>query len=75
MTEDEAKTKWCPMVNGNRDISGARISKEPGAGNIWNCCIGSNCMMWRYSHPEYIRRNEEDKQLSGFCGIAGRYKE
>lgn len=54
MTEDEAKTKWCPFarpaavaphdcgeVRGNRNMDGA---VDTGA-----LCIASQCMAWRWS--------------------------
>lgn len=51
MTEDEAKTKWCPMARvdstaANRgDQYGFQIDRDP-------CCIGSACMAWRWSEPK-----------------------
>ena len=72
MTEDEAKTRWCPF---------ARLND--GAGNYNRCgpaanleCIGSACMTWRWS--AYVTRStneattKEPKIDSGYCGLAGR---
>lgn len=64
MTEDEAKTKWCPtasvpgMTGGkNRDADGVAI---------WQAhCIGSVCMAWRWVNPD-------SEVPNGFCGLAGR---
>ncbi len=71
MTEDEAKTKWCPKV------------EHRGLGK----CIASACMAWRFESPEtYEERytNWEDAANiggvnrgpeplpEGFCGLAGR---
>ena len=54
MTEEEAKTKWCPHVR--------VVVADEGTGNRWpkshgaegdldfgtdNCCLGSACMQWR----------------------------
>jgi hypothetical protein len=36
MTEDEAKTKWCPKI------------EHRG----WGKCIGSGCMAWRWINPD-----------------------
>lgn len=55
LTEEEARTKWCPMANvyvryqttgatGNRNLSTDRDTQG------WDRhakCIGSACMMWR----------------------------
>jgi len=68
MTEDEAKTKWCPHVrqsNGykegfskNRESSGAPTDAR---------CIASECMAWRW-----IISPEKAPNASGYCGLAGR---
>lgn len=71
MTEDEAKEKWCPM---------ARIGYSP-QGELFDNrqynfattqCIASTCMMWRYINPSYVKGTEEDKKLSGYCGLGGK---
>lgn len=54
MTDEEAKTKWCPFarpaevrpddcgeVRGNRNMNG---TADPGA-----LCLGSGCMAWRFT--------------------------
>ena len=67
MTEDEAKTKWCPMARVvvgtisesmaacNRSIQGMPPDLE-----AQTRCIASACMMWR---PIDIGRG-------GYCGLA-----
>ena len=85
MTEDEAKTKWCPF---------AREASSPGG---WNRavfsdgphskCIGSQCMAWRWTDQQTLadavdwvriephRRIEDFKArnpTNGVCGLAGR---
>lgn len=60
MTEEEAKTKWCPFTrvvvnaenysNGNRFENGHRYNEQA-------LCIGSACMAWRELHP---RESRED---------------
>jgi len=42
MTEDEAKTKWCPFVR-------AAGPADPASGYL---CIGSACMAWRWGAVE-----------------------
>ena len=65
MTEDEAKTKWCPfvryaIVSKYVVSSGAnRLGDDVGYHeNASQCrCIGSACMAWR---------------PAGYCGLAGK---
>lgn len=61
MTEDDAKTKWCPMARyGVRDNSGAWTGTSHNRAILLDNdsenrespvttikCIGSDCMMWR----------------------------
>jgi len=64
MTEDEAKTKWCPMARnlgtllqaakpGDKDYVVACGSQNRGyamGGPLYNSlCIGSACMAWRWA--------------------------
>lgn len=61
MTEEQAKTKWCPMV-------------KVGIDNNFNC-VASDCMMWRWvSAGEYIDgdRLVQQWRTEGFCGIGGK---
>ena len=67
MTEDEAKTKWCPQsrvssvgstgrAGINRDDYGGK-NKTPDGTN----CIASGCMAWRETSSQH-----------GYCGLAGK---
>lgn len=60
-TEDEAKSKWCPMArvhcpdagcSDNRDADGERL----GVAN----CVASDCMLWCWDDDEY----------RGWCGLS-----
>ena len=69
MTEDEAKTKWCPFAKA-LDPTGKVASNrmdydfESGANNPDpDClCLGSGCMAWRWTEIE---------SRNGHCGLAG----
>ena len=73
MTEEEAKTKWCPFVrsqivdqdeNGrlmcisNRDK--AQMVEVNDERVMTHNCIGGSCMTWRWMD-----------RVGGFCGLAG----
>lgn len=47
MTEDEAKTKWCPMADKWFMSVQDAAPYDESAHIIGNNCIGSACMMWR----------------------------
>lgn len=74
MSEDEAKTKWCPFAHlesGNRALGGDYRKSV--------LCIGSACMAWRWNYnpalrDEYRAKDNmtDDVLLSGFCGLAGK---
>lgn len=83
MTEDEAKTKWCPAA-------GARAWDRP-VRNEDTRCLASGCMAWRWSvapvaaeparqEVKYGVGSERDRIVhipavaqvvgDGFCGLA-----
>jgi hypothetical protein len=67
--EDEAKTKWCPVVRvGNRCKNRDSTYREGGdIDSPFYRCIASSCMMWR--------RVVTDHYISstyGYCGLAGK---
>jgi hypothetical protein len=77
MTEEEATKQWCPEIAkyNSLNIIAKAVANNIGEGFTYdNYCVGSFCMMWRYLHPEYVKGIEEDKQLSGYCGLAGGVK-
>lgn len=82
MTEEEAKTKWCPHAVASHTDPRQRIEDR-----FLHQCIGSACMAWRWSsgerhHPtcaniaSQLDLEEQpcdcDPQPAiGFCGLAG----
>lgn len=78
MTEDEAKTKWCPhgqiaIAVGPSD--GIEVA-DNRPDNIKHAnCIGSDCMMWRWNNGAYPLPNDPPEirnRYDGFCGLAGK---
>lgn len=88
MTEDEAKTKWCPQyqVNGGTDADDNRSTrflpetKAYGPSLLNAKCIGSACMAWRWDRELWQLQTDEkgmclrkeDGIYHGFCGLAGK---
>ena len=82
MTEDEAKTKWCPFVRvmalDPRNGGNPAINRQDY--DNFNC-IGPACMAWRWNDTsEWIARAEAEfrrtgrriPKTDGYCGLAGR---
>ena len=76
MTEEEAKTKWCPMVRFHKGMDGDVYCSRPTgtATDDSALCIASDCMMWRYVDYEYVIPNSvppsSKGKLEGYCGLA-----
>jgi hypothetical protein len=60
MTEQEARTKWCPMVR----IAVFSTSVNRIKNSDSTHCIASGCMMWRPLPWQ-----------SGYCGLGGKPNE
>jgi len=66
MTEQEAKTKWCPMVR--------HVTTNGCNSSGFETCIASDCMMWRYKtngQMGYDRNPDDICLASGYCGLGG----
>jgi len=66
MTEEEANTKWCPMI---RFHGGGNYTVDDQNGR----CIGSACMMWRPITETVADSNGGIyiQSFHGYCGLAG----
>lgn len=71
MTEEEAKTKWCPMsrsIHVGRLMGGSYAS--PTNKNAEHSrCIASDCMMWR--KRTWFNEESQINVGAGYCGLAG----
>lgn len=59
MTEDEAKTKWCPFARTPQPQNYA-ANRTPKGSFINSKCLGSECMAWRWNkaaNPNWKPRN------------------
>ena len=81
MTEDQAKTKWCPMVrviigpdNAAWQSSMLTNRGDIPAANTNLLCIASDCMMWVVDTPKGSSRSEgmtvNSTHEYGHCGLA-----
>ena len=62
MTEDEAKTRWCPFartveVTDGNVVPGTSHNREHFENGVVdtthpNSCIASDCMAWQWDNPE-----------------------
>jgi hypothetical protein len=60
MTEEQAKTKWCPQT-----------PQQTYQGDEFHGCIGSFCMAWRWT---MVPKSAEYYTVipDGYCGLAGK---
>lgn len=66
MTEEEAKTKWCPMVRMKPSGLVADLRHLPDT-----LCLGTACMMWRGTYTVEDGRHKYLNDGEGYCGLAG----
>lgn len=86
MTEDEAKTKWCPFAR-NAEVSeyGSQNRTTDGELDKACLCIGSQCIAWKYVSPASMTKNMKTGEVitegiklegnsyvrEGYCGMVG----
>ena len=83
MTEEEARTKWCPfarVIVVETKVTGNRVFEMRTEGvdlNPDTCrCIASECMMWRWEgrvdgHLIATERGHvTPSEAPGYCGLA-----
>ena len=68
MTENEARTMWCPFAADSAETYGSfnrnadyETPRFPGSCH----CLASACMAWRWD-PRH------QAELDGYCGLAGK---
>jgi hypothetical protein len=74
MTEEEAKTKVCPIGRISLTVYREPKHGEPETGIAWeHNCIGSACMMFRHDYrvTDTIT-GEVGKSWGVYCGLAGK---
>lgn len=80
MTEDKAKTKWCPFARvGSSAVAWPSLNRDAvqSAGNMSDLtlCIGSACMAWRATDneatPSPTGAGAPLSKSAGYCGLAG----
>ena len=73
MTEEEAKTKWCPMARTSQGLGANGFNRiDEGKPSKDSFCMASDCMMWR---EQLIRIENTKSELirieeHGYCGLA-----
>lgn len=75
MTEDEAKTKWCPHARVGVVDSGMAINLMLMDDNSrrYEQCIASACMMWVWNVPKTVGAGQDiDRSKYGHCGLCKR---
>ncbi len=77
MTEDEAKTKWCPFVRRQFDYQTVAVNRTARVGQTDELphqalCIGSECMAWRKFTTLQINARHDEDEWMGYCGLAGK---
>lgn len=78
LTEEEAKTKWCPhAVASHTDPFGGFRRDDAADDYKTHPCIASKCMSWRWearfgTDPDNPENCAVLPSTHGYCGLAGR---
>lgn len=76
MTEEEAKTKWCPHARVLEGYAERTSANRTAEGKPAGLCIGSGCMAWRWvDGPEDVFMGDPKlggrlEKAEGYCGLA-----
>lgn len=74
VTEEEAKTMWCPFVRAplsrvGDTMAGVNTNYDGVRLGLRTWCITTQCMAWR--RGDAIKRDDEWHE-GGYCGLAGK---
>lgn len=71
LTEQEARTKWCPHARQDDNVGIFRNALHDDNGFA---CIASECMAWRWVSETFhgLGTPQPIERAEGFCGLAGR---
>jgi len=71
MTEEEAKTKWCPhiQVTSAQSMNDVEYGDNRGGGDENHNCIASDCMMWRLDEARDENMVLVPCDTGGHCGL------
>jgi hypothetical protein len=82
MTEDEARTKWCPFTRVSFSEAPTAVCNRLCVGSLdtnksvaIGFCIASDCMAWRPTFHGMVSVSEKGAEVrvtGGFCGLAGK---
>lgn len=73
MTEDEAKTKYCPFI-----LAGSNRFDYKNSHSEFVKCKTSECMMWKWDRGQVHFEGTDDNKIkidfdnpdNGYCGLA-----
>ncbi len=72
MTEDEARTKWCPFARIADGEPGEAVSvNRPEPYGTVPHCLASVCMAWRWHMLSGVT-SAPVQSNEGYCGLAGK---